>query len=110
MTTPKLDRDQSHEIKAHQADKLDLWDSPIHSDRQNLTLRDRGGNDVLIVYGITNDQLADLYVEIGRVLGKSPDPTIHHLKQMHETIGTLIDAAASDQKRESELSDSAASE
>ena len=102
MTTLKLDRDQLHKINANPGDELDLWDSSFHSDRQNLTLSVRGGNDILIVYGITNDQLADLYVNIGRVLGKSPDPTIHHLKQMHETIGTLIDAATSDQKQESE--------
>lgn len=99
MQTEKLDRDRSHTINAHQADQLYLWDSPIHFDRQNLTLRDNTGNDVLTVYAITNDQLADLYVEIGRVLGKSPDPTIHHLKQMHDTIGTLITAAESTGRR-----------
>ena len=110
MTAPKLDRNQSHKINAHQADELYLWDSPIHSDRQNLTLRDHGGNDILTVYAITNDQLGDLYVDIGRVLGKSPEPTIHHLKQIHETIGTLIDAAESDQNREAQWIDPLADE
>ena len=71
----------------------------MQPDRQILTLRNGDGNDVLTVYGITNGQLANLFVDIGRVLGKSPDATIHHLKQMHETTGTLIDAAASDQKQ-----------
>lgn len=95
MTTPQLDRNQAHRINAHQADHLDLWEAPIQSDRHNVTLHDHGGNDVLTVYALTNDQLADLYVEIGRVLGKAPDPTIHHLKQMYETIGTLIAAGDS---------------
>ena len=93
MQPPKLDRDKSNRINAHQADRLHMWDSPMQSDRQNLTLRDRGGNDVLTVFALTHDQLADLYVDIGRVLGKSPDPTIHHLKQIHERIGALIHAA-----------------
>ena len=95
MTTRKLERGQSHTINAHQADELHLWDSPIQHDRQNLTLRDHGGGDCLTVYGLTYDQLAGLYLDIGRVLGKSPDPTVHHLKQMHETIGMLIKDAES---------------
>ena len=110
MTTPKLDRNQPHAINAHQADQLYLWDSPIQSDRQNLTMRDHGGNDVLTVYALTYDQLADLYLDIGRVLGKSPDPTIHHLKQMHETIGTLIKDAELVHPQESERFDSFANE
>ena len=105
MQPPKLDRDQSHKINAHQADQLYLWDSPIQSDRQNLTLRDQGGNDVLTVFALTYDQLAHLYVNIGRVLGKPPGPTTHHLKQMHETIGMLIEAAEPDREQEEGSSD-----
>ena len=106
MSTPKLDRSQSHTINANQGDELHFWDSPIQSDRQNVTMRDKGGDDVLTIYGLTHDQLADLYIDIGRILGKSPDATIHHLKRMHETIGTLITAAESDHKQESEWADS----
>ena len=93
MPAPKLDRSQTHTINAHQCDKLQFWDSPIQSDRQNLTIYDQDGNKVLTVYALTRDQLGDLYLEIGRVLGKAPDPTIHHLKQIRETIGTLIQDA-----------------
>ena len=110
MQTPKLDRDQSHRINAHQADQLYLWDSPFESDRQNLTLRDGGGIDVLTVFALTYDQLADLYLDIGRVLGKPPDPTTHHLKQIHERIGTLIDAPKPDREEKPEGFDSTANE
>ena len=96
MRPPKLDRSQPNEINAHQTDRLYLWDSPIQSDRQNLTMQDHGRNDVLTVFALTLDQLADLYLDIAGVLGKSPEPTLHHLKQMHEAIGKLIDTAESD--------------
>ena len=106
MTTPKLDRNQPHAINAHQDDQLHFWDSPVQSDRQNLTIEDHGRNNVLTIYGLTYDQLADLYLDIGRILGKSPDPTIHHLKQMHETIGSLIKDSESVRSQESERFDS----
>ena len=109
MQPQKLDRDQPNKINAHQADQLYTWES-MQPDRQNLTLRDRGGNDVLTVFALTYDQLADLYVDIGHVLGKSPDPTIHHLKQIHDKIGALIDAAESDHKPQFECNDSFANE
>ena len=95
MEPPKLNRDQRYTINAHQADHLHLWDSLYGYERQNLTLQDRSGNDVLTVYGLTNNQLADLYLNIATVLGKPPEPTLHHLKQIHEAIGKLVDAAES---------------
>jgi hypothetical protein len=110
MTTTKLERDQVHTINAHQADQLYLWDSPIQSDRQNLTLRDHGGNDCLTIYALTYDQLANLYLDISRVLGRSPDPMIHHLKQIHETIGMLIKDAEAVEPQEYEPFDFFASE
>ena len=90
MTIAKLDRDQPRTINAHQADQLYLWESPVQSDRQNLTLSSQSGSDVLTIYALTHDQLAELYLEIGRVLGRSPEPTIHHLKQIHQQVGKLI--------------------
>jgi hypothetical protein len=110
MTTPKLERDQAHTINAHQADQLYLWDSPIQPDRQNLTLRGHGGNDCLTIYALTYDQLANLYLDISRVLGRSPDPTTHHLKQIHETIGMLIKDAEAVEPKDYEPFDSFASE
>jgi len=95
MEQPKLDRDQRNAINSHQADHLYLWDPPFGSEKQNLTLRDCSGNDVLTVYGLTNNQLADLYLDIATVLGKPPKPTLHHLKQIHEAVGKLINAAKS---------------
>jgi hypothetical protein len=91
MEQPKLERNQHHRINANQADRLYLWESSFGVERENLTLQDHGGNDVLTVFGLTHDQLAHLYLEIAQVLRKSPDPTLHHLKQIHSAIGKLID-------------------
>jgi len=95
MEPLKLDRDQRNTISAFQADQLHLRDSPYKPERQNLTLQDSNGNDVLTVYGLTNNQLADLYLDIATVLGKPPEPTLHHLKQIHKAIGKLVNAAES---------------
>lgn len=91
MEPPKLEHDQHNRINAHQADRFHLWESQFGVERENLTLRDHGGNDVLTVYALTHDQLADLYLEIARVLQTPPAPTLHHLKQIHGAIGALID-------------------
>lgn len=100
MEPPKLDRNQQYTINAHQADHLYLWDPPFHaSEKQNLTLKDCSGNDVLTVYGLTNDQLGELYLDIANVLGKPPEPTLYHLKQIHEAVGKLIDAAESQKEQ-----------
>ena len=73
MESLKLDRDQPKTINAHQADHLYLWESPFHtSEKQNLTLQDCNGKDVLTIYKLTHDQLANLYMEIADVLGKPP--------------------------------------
>jgi len=82
----KLDREKPHSINVHQSDYLELWPHI----GTNLTLKNGGGNDVLRIYGISYDQLAALYLEIARVLGKPPEPTVHHLQQVHESIGKLI--------------------
>lgn len=95
MEPPKLDRNQRNEINANQADHLRLWDSPFHAERQNLTLEDSSGKDVLRIYGLTTNQLADLYLDIAAVLGKTPEPTLYHLKQIHEAIGKFVDTAES---------------
>ena len=94
MELRKLERDQPHRINAHQADHIELWESPYGVERQNLTLKDCSGNDVLTVFQLTKNQLADLYLDIATVLGKPPEPTLHHLKQIHEAVGKLVDAAA----------------
>ena len=99
MELPKLDRNQPNRINANPGDHLHFWDPPFGAaDRQNLTVRDRSGNDVLTIFGLTNDQLADLYLDIARVLGKPPEPTLHHLKQIHEAVGRLVDVAESKKK------------
>ena len=96
MELPKLDRNQPNRINANPGDHLHFWDPPFGAaERQNLTLQDRSGNDVLTVYGLTNNQLADLYLDIAAVLGKPSEPTLHHLKQIHEAVGKLVDAAKS---------------
>jgi len=96
MELPKLDRNQPNRINANPGDHLHFWDQPFGaSERQNLTVRDHCGNDVLTVCGLTHDQLAGLYLDIATVLGKPPEPTLHHLKQIHEAIGKLVDAAES---------------
>ena len=64
-------------------------------EKHNLTIQAGTHNNVLTVYGITCDQLANLYLEIARVLGKPPEPTLHHLQQIHEAVGKLIQAAES---------------
>jgi hypothetical protein len=68
MKMPKLDREHQYEINAHQTDRLSLWDSPFHEDRQNLTLEDKFGNRILAIYALTHEQLSNLYSEIGSVL------------------------------------------
>lgn len=93
MQPEKLDREQQHAINANPGDRLYLWDS--FGEKQNLTIQASTHNDVLTVYGITRDQLANLYLEIAQVLGKPPEPTLHHLRQIHEAVGKLIQAAES---------------
>jgi hypothetical protein len=90
MEQQRLERDKHYTINAWQADRLELWESQYGDDRQNLNLKDNGGNDVFTLFKLTRDQLADLYLEIARVLRKPPDPTLHHLKQIHSSIGKLI--------------------
>ena len=102
MRDPELDRERPNTVKVRQSDQLELWDSPFESDRQNLTFRDCDGRDFLKVFAISHNQLAVLYLEIGRALRTPHEPTIHHLKQIHETIGTLIGAENSDEQQESE--------
>lgn len=110
MGPPKLDRSQLHKINAHQADHLYFWESSFHgsdaSERQNITLQDHGGNDVLTIFALTNKQLAELYLDIARVLGKPPEPTLQHLRQIYEMIGNLLNAVKSNEKQESQWFDS----
>ena len=87
MEQPKLERGPHHRINAHQADRLRLWS--FDGERENQSLQDHGGNDVFTVFNLTHDQLADLYLDIAMVLGKSPEPTLHHLKQIHKKEDTL---------------------
>ena len=89
MEQVRLERDKYYTINAFQADRFHLWES--FGERENLTLRDQSGNDVLTVFKLTHDQLAELYLEIACVLGKSPAPTLHHLKQVRERIDRLIE-------------------
>jgi hypothetical protein len=91
MVREKLDRNQQHEINVRQGDRLSLWSS-FNDEKQNLTIQSTS-HDVLKIYGITLNQLADLYLEIADVLGKPPEPTLHHLRQIHETVGKLIQAS-----------------
>ena len=91
MQPEKLNREQEHAINANAGDRLYLWDS--FGEKQNLTIQAGTHNNVLTVYGITCDQLASLYLEIAHVLGKPPEPTLHHLRQIHESVGKLIQAA-----------------
>ena len=93
MPTPKLDRTQPHAINANPGDNAYLWECPYDEDRKNFTMQNASGDDVLTIYGLTCDQLAALYLDIAGFLGKSPEPTVHHLKQMHEKIGELIKEA-----------------
>ena len=92
MQPEELDRGQERAIKVHKGDRLYLWDPPF-GEKQNLTIQANTGNNVFTVYGITNDQLASLYLEIAMALGKPPEPTVHHLRQIHDTVGRLIQAA-----------------
>ncbi len=85
MQQEKLDRGQEHTINANPGDSLYLWES--FGEKHNLTIKASTHNNVLTVFGITCDQLANLYLEIGRVLGKPPEPTLHHLRQIHEAVG-----------------------
>jgi hypothetical protein len=71
MKVPKLNRDDEYEINAHQGDRLSLWTSLFHEDRENLTLEDGGGNKILTVYALTHEQLSALHAEIGSVLKKA---------------------------------------
>jgi len=91
MQNEKLDRSQENTINANQGDRLYLWNS--FGENLNLTIEASTHNNVLTVYGITPDQLANLYLEIAKVLGKPPEPTLHHLRQIHETVGKLIQKA-----------------
>jgi hypothetical protein len=50
---------------------LSLWPSPFCEDRQNLSLEHGDGNRILVIYGMTHEQLSNLYDEIGSVLGKA---------------------------------------
>lgn len=93
MRQEKLDRGQEHAINANQGDSLYLWES--FGEKHNLTIKASTHNNVLTVFGITCDQLANLYLEIARVLGKPPEPTLYHLQQIHDAVGKLIKTAES---------------
>jgi hypothetical protein len=88
MVREKLDRNQQHEINVHQSDRLSLWSS-FNDEKRNLTIQSTS-HDVLKIYGITFDQLADLYLEIANELEKPPEPTLHHLRKIYEAVGKLI--------------------
>ena len=91
MHREKLERGRCRTMNAHQSDTLYLWDSPVHAeDRQNLTLEGIADNTKFTIYGLTLKQLGELYVHIAQVLGKAPEPTIHHLREIHELIGNLV--------------------
>jgi hypothetical protein len=92
MPDEKLRRESQHEINVHQSDRLSLWDSSFDDDKQNLTITS-SSHDVLRIYGITGDQLGDLYLQIATVLGKPPEPTLLHLREIYETVGKLIQAS-----------------
>ena len=68
MKIPKLDRGNEYELNANPRDRLCLWGSLFHEDRQNLTLEDGNGNKILTVYAFTHEQLANLYAELGSIL------------------------------------------
>ncbi len=107
LIAEKLQRGQRpYTINLHQADQINLWDSPVHTDRQNLTVRDANGDNVMTLYALTEDQLANLYLEIAHVLQKPPEPTLHHLKKIHKSIGKLIETAKRDQIPQFENDDS----
>lgn len=89
MQPEKLDRNLSHRINANPPDTVYLWQTP-GSQNQNLTIRSKIGNDVLTIYGLTNEQLGALYLEIAGVLGKCPACTIHHLREIGGMIEKLI--------------------
>lgn len=90
MKPPKLERIHPYEINSRATDQIYLWDSPFDASRQNLTVRDPNGTDVITIYGITKDQLAGLAREIQLVLGTPPEISIHGLKTIHEALGRMI--------------------
>jgi hypothetical protein len=83
-----LDRDQQNEIKANVVDHFSILDS--FNDKLDLILCTSDHNDALRIKKITLDQLAKLYLEIANVLGKPPEPTLYHLRKIHEIVGKLI--------------------
>ncbi len=91
MPPEKLDRGQEHAVNAHSVDRFYLWDS--FGEKHNLTIQANTGNNVFTIFNVTHDQLASLYQEIAMVLGKPPEPTLHHLRQIHDAVGKLIRAA-----------------
>jgi len=90
----EIPREHSFTYHVHQADQLRIWEPPFdHPDKegcqwQNLTVQTSGGE--LALYGLSSRQLADLYVQLGQILGKFPTATVHHLKQARDLLNKLI--------------------
>jgi hypothetical protein len=75
----KLEReDGPFSLSLRSRDRLELWEY----NTDNLTVKDKDGNDVLRIYNLSRENMADLHAELGRVLGTPPSVTQEHLRQL----------------------------
>jgi hypothetical protein len=63
-----------------------LFEGGHDPEKRHLSVKDAAGNDVLTVYGLTPEMMAQLYVDIGQALGKAPNVTLQHLKKLYHEL------------------------
>lgn len=75
----------------------------LHENEQGhwIIVDDHGGDTVLVIYNLTDHQLASLHAAIGRRLGLAPEVTLEHVRRMHSHLSEIV---ARDDARKGEAS------
>ncbi len=83
----KLDRKRQNEMPAKYSDTLGLHE---YQGSTWIVLKDGEGDDILRIYQVTEQQLADLHAQIGQRLGLASAATMEHLRRLHGVLDEII--------------------
>ena len=97
----KLDKQRLNSMYVRPTDKLRLVE---YQEDTWIALTDKTGEDVLRLYKVQPNQLADLHALIGRKLGLAPAATMNHLERLRTWLDMILgrDDAEQEQGQEHE--------
>lgn len=83
----QLERNRANCLSGRSDDKFRLHE---YEGRTWLVMDDPKGDSILVVYNMTDDQLASLHAAIWQKLGLAPEATIPHIRQLHSLLADIV--------------------